>query len=111
MIGITRHQGVLGDDANRLTTVGGHGKTLPGDLKLLLDWLVWIGDARQRDPLWFPLRSCKPATEQVGRFGLEEDLGFEIDASAETKVFVRRSGVAVAATMETTAVRIQAVIK
>src|SRR5690348_730887 len=92
---------VLRDDADRLAAFGSDGHAAARDFELALGRLVAIGDAGEGDRLRLPLRAAEELAKLFGGAVLDEDFGFEVEAGRETKVFVVRPGVAVAAAVRT----------
>ena len=70
-----------------------------------LERLVAVGDAREDDRVALPRLARELAAQQLRRVDLDDDLALEVRARAPAQVLVRRTGVAVGARMEASAVR------
>ena len=78
------------------------------DFEPALDWLIGIGDAAHHECLRFPTRRRKFVLEKLGGVFLHHNAALEIDSGGEAEIFVRRSRVAINATVLAAAIRIDA---
>jgi hypothetical protein len=106
---VTDDQGVLGDEADRLLELGGNFQAATCQPELPLGRLIAIRVPRDGDGLGHPFRSGEELAEQLRGVLLDEDLGLEIEPGVQAQVLVSRAGVAIAAPMAASAVRIDAV--
>jgi len=92
---VAHHQGVLGDNRNRIAELGQHRQAAAGELQLPLNRLVAIGHTAHRQFLRFPLGGGEFPAQQLGRILLHHNPGLKIEPGGESEVFVKWAGIAV----------------
>ncbi len=102
---------VLRHDADRVAKIGADLEALSRQPQFSLDRLIAIGHPAERDDLRLPAPRGQRLAQQLGRVALHHDPALEIEARAETKIFVGRSRVAVDAAVFASAIRIQRILE
>ena len=105
---VPHHQVVLGDDRHWMSALEKHLQAGTRDPQPPLHRLIGIGDAAQSERLRLPGASGQRLLQQFGGVGLHHDPALEVEPRGEAEVLVRRSRVAVAASVLAATVGVQA---
>ncbi len=110
-IEVAQHQRRFGDDADWVAGAVEHFENPAHDFVAPLDRLIGIGIGADRDHLRLITGRGQFALQQLGRFRLDEQLGFEIEPGRETKIGVGRAREAVDAAVLAAAIGIDRAVE
>lgn len=94
---IALDQCILGDQRERVASLGQYFDDAPGQLQAPFGRLVGIGIDSQRDRADLVARPRQLAPQYFRRIGLGEDLGLEVQARRQVQIGMRWTGETVAA--------------